>query len=469
LNVSTTNGGHYSVVITNMFGGVTSQVAMLIVDGYGGVSSPVILTNPANKSVNLGGSATFSVVADGTPPLSYQWQSVVTNQPGVDFPDATNTSYTVNNAQETDAHSYRVVITNLGGTVTSSIATLTVRLPPAITNQPVDVTTNIGATVLLSVSATGFAPLTYRWWFNDTNLVSTSNTVRLVNVSTNNAGTFFAIVTNVAGAATSQVATLSVIDDGSEPVIAPVILTNPQNQTVNLGDAAIFSVAASGTPPLSYQWQFIVTNQPLTSLPNATNSSHAVNYALAADAGNYRVVVTNAGGAVTSSFASLTVRLPPAITNQPVGVTTNVGATVRFVVGASGSGPLNYHWFFGTTSIAGNSSSLLLSNVQTNQAGNYFVVVTNFLGSATSHVAALDLFYLPSQTPAQIFASLHPGGSLLYLTVAFEAGKNYRIQTSTNMATWEDLTNFVSTAPIMEFTNALAPNVNQMYFRLVSP
>src|SRR5258707_12170435 len=99
---------------------------------------------------------------------------------------------------------------------------------------------------------------------------------------------------------------------------APSITQQPQSQSLLAGSNATFSVTASGQSPLRYQWSFNGTNLANSAhISGATNATLTVSNILAADAGNYRVVVTNSHGSATSSNATLAVLLPPAITSQP--------------------------------------------------------------------------------------------------------------------------------------------------------
>src|SRR5208282_5411193 len=109
------------------------------------------------------------------------------------------------------------------------------------------------------------------------------------------------------------------------------------------------------------------------------------------NSGNYTVVVTNAGGAVTSSVAMLTVASSPVITLQPTNQTMAVGATATFVITAVGIVPLSYQWQVNGTNLAngGNISgatanALTISNAQTTNSGTYTVTVTNNGGSVIS-------------------------------------------------------------------------------------
>lgn len=92
----------------------------------GGGTAPAITTQPQSLTVTNSGNATFSLLATGTAPLSYQWTKDSTNIPG-----ATNSSWSLANARTTDAGIYSVVVTNSAGSITSSNAQLTVTIPSA--------------------------------------------------------------------------------------------------------------------------------------------------------------------------------------------------------------------------------------------------------------------------------------------------------------------------------------------------
>jgi hypothetical protein len=134
---------------------------------------------------------------------------------------------------------------------------------------------------------------------------ATSSSYLKSNVQATNAGNYSVVVSNAAGTATSANAVLTV----NSP---PLITYQPQNQTVIAENTARFSVQASGASPLAYQWRFAGTN-----LPGANSSTHSIASAQAGHAGEYRVVVTNALGAVTSAPAYLLVRLRPLLTLSP--------------------------------------------------------------------------------------------------------------------------------------------------------
>ena len=169
--------------------------------------------------------------------------------------------------------------------------------PPAIVTQPQSQTNAAGATITFSVEASGSGKLACQWQFNGTNIAgATANPFVLVNAQLTNNGNYSVIVTNLFGSVTSSNAVLLLTN------APPAITTQPQNQSVLAGQTATFSVAATGTPPLNYQWFFSGTN-----IAGATTNPFTLANVQLTNAGNYSVVITNIAGSVTSSAPSLTV------------------------------------------------------------------------------------------------------------------------------------------------------------------
>jgi len=187
-------------------------------------------------------------------------------------------------------------------------ATLTVNpapVAPSITAQPVSQTVTTGQTATFSVTASGTAPLRYQWQRNGAaigNATSPSYTTPATSTSDNGAQ-FTVVVTNSAGSVTSSTATLTV----NPAPVAPSITAQPVSQTVTAGQTATFSVTASGTAPLRYQWQ-----RNGGAIGSATSPSYTTPATSTSDNGaQFTVVVTNSAGSVTSNTATLTVTPPP--------------------------------------------------------------------------------------------------------------------------------------------------------------
>ncbi len=327
---------------------------LLTVAGTG--AAPNITNQPAPVAVIVSTNATFTVVADGTAPLAYQWRlNTTTNIFG-----ATNATLTITNVQATNAGNYTVVITNNFGSVTSSPAALTVNFPPSITNPPTPVSVVVSNNATFSVDASGTATLIFQWQINGTNLsFGTGTSLTITNAQATNAGSYTVVITNNFGSITSSPAALTVN-------FPPSLTTPPASQSVLVGSNATFTCAASGTAPLAYQWKFI------SNLAGQTNTASTVTNAQAGNAGNYSVSVTNSYGSVTSAAAYLNVVPIPTfasirVTNANVliGFNTSTGATYSVEAKtnlASGS------WQGALTNLAGTGD--LKSVTHTNGAVN---------------------------------------------------------------------------------------------------
>jgi len=302
------NGSTFTVVVSNSVGNMTSTAATLTVN-----APPNITTQPTSQTVTAGRTATFTVVATGTAPLTYQWQ-----KNGAAISGATAASYTTPATTAADNGStFTVVVSNSVGNITSAAATLTVNIAPGITTQPANQTVTLGQTATFSVVATGTAPLSYQWQENGAaiNGATSASYTTPATTSPDNGSTFVVVVSNSAGSMTSAAATLTV----SPASAAPSITTQPTSQTVTLGQAATFSVVATGTAPLSYQWY-----ENGTAISGATSASYTTAATVSSDNGSlFEVTVTNSQGSITSNSVALTV-------NSVSGPTVTVDGTTVY-------------------------------------------------------------------------------------------------------------------------------------------
>jgi hypothetical protein len=376
-----------------------------------------ITQNPTNFVAETGQNATLSVSATANQPLSYQWYfvpatglansagqagayaelaggfvfgGVVTNGgfgygnvPGVSFvggnPSSPASGYvTVSNATVTG-----IVVTNAGYGYTSA--------PAVVIGSP-----------------DGLLP------------GQTNTTLTISNISTASLGSYFVAVSDSYGSTISSVANLTL-------VYPPSITVNPAGYAGVFRSSGSLSVSASGTAPLSYQWFLAGTN-----LPDATNSSYDIASLTLADTGAYTVEVTNLYGSAISSPAD--VDMAPDLSQPFGGVITLWGQNTSLAVGAIGSGPLSYQWYFNGVSIpAATGSNYDLGDIQFTNAGLYSVVVSSPYGSVTNTA------YQVVVNPAGTAIGMCP---IIYITGT--AGYTYTIQSTADLSntnSWTTITN----------------------------
>ena len=314
-----TIAGSYTATLTvtdNM--GITTPTTVAITASA--PTAPQITTQPTNQTVNAGANVSFSVVATGTATLTYQWK-----KNGVNIGGATSATYTIPTAATGDAGTYTVQVSGTcAPSVTSTGSVLNINEQPEVLSVTGNQTVCEGSSVTFTVNAGVTTSPTYQWRFNGTPIGgATSSSYTIATTTTGDAGNYDVVVTGDCGSVTSATALLTF-----NPATA--VSVNPQNLTVCMGSAASFSVTATGTGTLSYQWR-----KDLVNINGATSSTYSIPVTVAGDAGNYDVVVTGDCGAVTSSTAVLTVSALPSITGTTPGTRCGTGTVV---LGATGTG-----------------------------------------------------------------------------------------------------------------------------------
>ena len=295
--VSLSDAAGYSVVVSNLVSSVTSSTATLTVN-----SGPAITTQPASQTINAGANVSFNVVATGTPAPTYLWR-----KGGVDIPGATGATYSITAAQASAAGAYDVVVSNSVGSVSSSVANLTVNTAPLITAQPsASASYIVGNSVTLSVTASGQPAPTYQWRKGGVNLTGkTNSSLALATLALGDAGSYEVVVSNSVGSVTSNSVAFLVYQP-------PTILLQPSAQTKVAGETATFSVVVAGDPAPTLQWRKNGLN-----IAGATSATLTLANLTFDQAATYTVYVTNPGGNVTSNGASLAVGpVAPVITSS---------------------------------------------------------------------------------------------------------------------------------------------------------
>jgi hypothetical protein len=370
-------------------------------------SPPAITSQPANQTVGIGQTATFSVTATGAAPLNYQWR-----RNGADIAGANAASYTTPAVASGDNGAlFSVTVGNSLGTVTSDNAVLTIGVPPSITLQPAHQTVNVGAPANFAVTATGTAPLSYQWRRNGADIPGATSASYAIatTVAADDGAQFAVLISNPAGSVLSSTVLLTVN-------VPPRIVTQPVAQTVNGGQTATFSLTATGTR-LSYGWR--KDGSLIIGAPNAPTYTTPPTTA-AMDGSLYSCYVTNTAGADMSLSVRLTVLAPPVITTQPANQSVNLGQTATFFVAAAGSGPLVYQWRKNGADIGGATFSSYTTPAATaaDNGAQFSVVVSNAQGNVTSSIAVLSVGAVPPAITTQPASQSVAVGQTALFTVA---------------------------------------------------
>jgi hypothetical protein len=329
-----------------------------------GPLAPCILAQPVGRTVYARRGVAFRVSAAGSLPLQYQWQFN-----GAPLADATNAVLSLPQVQETNNGTYRVLVSNLHGTVTSAKAILTVQMPleDALDTTNLEWTTTVsvpwfgqtnvthdradalqsgpvadGQQTTLQTAVTGPGTLSFWWkvssetnadtvrfqiglatqaslsgeadWCQETYYLSPGNKLLQWRYAKNS--------NTSSGQDTAWVDELSYVPGGT----GPVMVDQPPSQQILAGDNASLFARAVGTPPLSYQWQ-----KNGMVLVGATNATLTLTNLRRHDSGWVTVTVTNIYGQALSSNAFLLVRAP----QQFVQPTWTAGEGFRVLFGDS--------------------------------------------------------------------------------------------------------------------------------------
>lgn len=415
-NVTLTDAANYSVVISNSAGNITSGTVSLTVQDQ----PPAIEDQPLTQIGAVGGEVNFTVGATGTS-LVYQWRKNTVNlNNGGRITGADSPILAISALESGDAGNYDLVLTNSAGSVTSEVAVLTVAIPPSIVQAPNDTNRNAAASVTFTVSANGSAPLTYQWKKNGDDLANggkiagaTSAALTINSLLEVDEADYTVTINNAAGSITSDPATLTVND--------PAITTQPVSTVKTTGATATFTVAATGTPTLTYQWRKAAALlSDGGNISGATSTALTISNVQVSDAANYSVIVTSDAGAVTSSIVSLGVGNPNpvVITKHPVQIQNKtVGQSVAFSVTATGPNP-SYQWRINNNDVAGaTGTSWSVSPILADYIGanGVTVVVSNTVNAITSNPA---LFTVLQDTGAPIATIASPGNLKSFTNLA---------------------------------------------------
>ena len=285
---------------------------------------------------------------------------------------------------------------------------------PSISTQPVNQSVVVGQSATFTVSATGGGTITYQWKKNGTDISGATNSTytKPATAIGDSGAVYTVVVSNAAGAVTSTEATLTVTAEA----VKPSITGQPYAKPVTAGQTATFTVEATGTSPLRYQWK-----KNGTDIGDATTSTYTTPVTSLADSGTeYSVVVSNDVGTATSSIASLTVTFGahhqhPASgenryrrSNRHLLCDSSRHCAPQLPVEESGtdiSGATTNSYTTPATSLADSGTA-------------YSVVVSNEQGTATSEAVSLTVTMAPVITTQPVAKTVNPGATATFSVTA---------------------------------------------------
>lgn len=275
--------------------------------------------------------------------------------------------------------------------------------------EPSGISINLGETVTFTASAYGgFGVINYKWNRKDGIPISVvdNQSILTFTAQLSDEATYYCVANTFSEYITSRDAILDIgansilAEDGTyilselnefidwevSGLLAPTIITHPRSQVTTTLVPVTFSVEATGSAPLNYQWKIngvdIFGETGITyTITNPTK-----------DLTGITCYVSNSISNVESNPANLTVGIKPSIVTQPVSQSKSIGSSVTFSVVAAGTAPLSYQWSKdGMVILGATSYTYTINSVQNSDLGNYTCVVSNAFGIVTSSSANLKL------------------------------------------------------------------------------
>jgi hypothetical protein len=433
-------------------------------------TAPFVIVPPTNQTVIVGSTVTFSVLAAGTQPLSYQWSLA-----GAELAGATNALLILSNVQPSQAGAYSVTITNVLGSITVSNAVLTVNPPPPCTPPPSglvswwqaegDVVDSVGgnngfltngATFATAEDGQGFSldgvhsyveipdspalsftnDFSIELWYKDTGLAT---------------GAYGGLIAKRPYPVVPCNFGLSII--GGTPGTLIVYFLDPNYNNGDYQGIVYNNVPAAGVfhhlavtyhqmPAEQIQIKAYIDGQLIQTSTFPGNLARTVGHSpVDIGASNFsgeffkgiidEVSIYNrllldteiASVYASGSKGKCATPIPAHIAVQPSGQSVVIGQTATLIASGAGTAPLSYQWLFkGGVIPHATNSVLVLTNVQMSQAGDYSFIVTNAYGSAVSSNATLVVNFPPATV--QAVSATGTAGQLITVPVVLLANGN---------------------------------------------
>lgn len=399
------NGYKYRCKVTDGSGTTTASksTTVTVVDGF------QITSQPANSTTEIGDMATFTVEVQGVG-LTYQWQYKTPT--GEEWKNSTakgakTASLTTTATASKDGQSYRCIITDKNGEhLITEPAQMSVTQEFKIITQPQNATAAIGEQATFDVEAQGLN-LTYQWqyktpsgleWKNSTTKGAKTPSITTTATANKDGQSYRCVITDKDGN--------HVITEAAQITVTQelVIITQPQDASVEVGGQAIFTVEAQGIG-LQYQWQFKTANGADWKASTTTGAKTATAKTTATASRNgqlYRCVITDKNGTeIISEPALLTVTQELAILTHPTDTSVLIGNAAKFTVTAEGIG-LKYQWQYknptdtnwkNSTSTGAKTSSMSVTSAYSRDGFLYRCQITDAAGNVVeSNPAYLSCF-----------------------------------------------------------------------------
>ncbi|MFN8358786.1 MAG: immunoglobulin domain-containing protein [Candidatus Kapaibacterium sp.] len=369
-------GTSYKIRVSDATNAAVSDVSNAV---FSILSTPVITTQPKPDSACTGSPLTLTLTTDNPTGYTYQWRKNSSPING-----ATAASYTIASMQAADVGTYDVIVTGCTP-LTSSAVQVSLNTPPTITSQPNDTVVCPGSAVTFSASAVGTG-LSYQWKHNGVNITGATSPILMLTTTTQaDSGSYALVVTGrCAPLQTSNTVSLKF-------TTPPTITKNPRDTTICPGASIVLTAAATGSG-LTYQWQKDGMN-----VEGGQSNTLNLNSVSSQQAGVYIVIVKNSCNLTTASTsATVTLRDPVSITEQPASLSLQTNLTATFSVKATGT-DLKYQWMKNNVNRLNDTlPTLTIKNIILIDSGAYKCVVRNSCGSVESAVATLSVTSPPA-------------------------------------------------------------------------
>lgn len=364
--------------------------------------APDITEHPSPAIKCAGSDLSFSVSAEGTEPLSYQWY-----KDGAPIGGAVNSEYSLSDISNPDEGMYYCIVSNTEGSEESNHAQLiVVDAPPVVNSVSGEGEYCEDSDFSIGVSASGEV-LDYQWHLNSNPLTSGAfgANYNIQELQAANTGTYFCEVSNVCGLVNSPEIEVGMI-------ALPEITNQPVSQAACEGDDVSINLTAEGTN-LQYQW---FDHDNLLAGENA--AVLLLEDIIYPDNGLYKCVVSNSCESDTSIAVSITVNTYPEITGQPVSNSICLGENTVLYVSASGTPPLNYQWYQNGNILTDSTNTSLHIETTADDTSQYYCEVSNLCGSAFSDSAQIITDMPPSITQQPDDTNICEGESLILIVKA---------------------------------------------------